>query len=236
VTGSIDVRHQAVVIRNSEVYGRIYNQVADRAYNGLLIEDVTVGPPTGNNGATTGSIGVCGYTARRVHIRNAPEGFRVGGYGHSGGRCGPVTIEDSYVKLVNSGSCDHGDGISELDWRPNSSVFRHNTIDMSGLRCATSPLYIGYGGVVTDNLIMGGSYVLRIYQWHSQAIYSQVAGNRIVNNSWDGGTGPALVETCSIIDAWRDNWVVTIGSDYQVTSMVRRLTNCPESTGAGSLP
>lgn len=230
ITGSLWIRGANVTVRNSEVYTRIYNQASGLAYNGLVIEDTTIGPPSGNSGATTGAIGVCGYTARRVEIRNSPEGFRVGGYGYSGGDCGPVEIVDSFGKLANVG-CDHSDGVQEYDWRPNSTVIAHTTIDMRGVSCATSPLYIGYGGVVKDNLLMGGAYVLRIYQWHSQATYTQVSGNRIVASSWDGGTGPTLVETCSIIASWRDNRLATIDSAYRVTAG-SLLTRCPESTAS----
>lgn len=235
VTGSISVVHQNVTIRNSEVYGRIYNQASGVAYNGLLIEDVTVGPPTGNNGEVNGSIGVCGYTARRVEIRNAPEGFRVGGYGYSGNRCGPVVIVDSYAKLVSTGGCDHGDGVQGFD-EPPGTVIAHNTIDMRGVGCSTAPIYMGdpYGATVTDNLIMGGSYTLRLHADGSATNYPRVVGNRIVEGAWD--YGPALVDACSTIGEWRANTVVRIDSGYAVTSTVRQLTTCPEATGVGSLP
>jgi hypothetical protein len=226
VTGSITIRAQNVTIRNSEVYGRIYNQASGVAYNGLLIEDTTVGPPSGNSGTTTGAIGVCGYTARRVHIRNGPEGFRVGGYGYSGGNCEPVLVEDSYMRLVATG-CDHSDGVQEYDGIPPGMVVRHTTIDMRGVGCSTAPIYVGdYGGVFTDNLLMGGSYTLRLHRDGSATRYPLVSGNRVVDGAWD--YGPVLVDSCAPIDAWRDNWVVRIDASYAVTSMVRRLTNCPE--------
>lgn len=232
VTGSISVVHQNVTVRNSEVYGRIYNQRSGTAYNGLLIEDVTIGPPSGNSGQTNGAIGVCGYTARRVHIRNAPEGWRVGGMSESGYRCGPVVIEDSYARLFNTG-CQHTDGVQEYDGMPGTIV-RHNTIDMRGVTCSTAPIYLGdsdgdYGGTVVDNLIAGGSYVLRLHAAGSNVTYPLVAGNLVVDGTWDWG--PALV-SCSRVGTWRDNYVVRIDSGYGVTSRVRRLSNCAETTYA----
>ncbi|HEY1276816.1 MAG TPA: hypothetical protein VGF25_18040, partial [Thermoleophilaceae bacterium] len=47
VTGSILVRAQNVTIRNSRVYGQIYNQVANQGYNGLLVEDTEIGADSG---------------------------------------------------------------------------------------------------------------------------------------------------------------------------------------------
>lgn len=227
VTGSIDVRHQNVMIRNSEVYGRIYNQLAGIAYNGLIVEDVTIGPPSGNSGEFDGALGVCGYTARRVHIRNAPEGFRVGGYDFSGNRCGPVVIEDSYVRLRSTGGCDHGDGVQELDGIPGGMIVRHNTIDMSGVTCGTAPIYVGdYGGIFTDNLLLGGSHTLRLHQWRPDTHYPRVTGNRIVNGSWD--FSPAAVDSCSIIDIWRDNWVVNLDDAGRIT-LLRSLSSCTET-------
>jgi hypothetical protein len=225
VTGSIEVRHQGVTVRNSEVYTRIYNQASGVAYNGLIVEDTTIGPPSGNSGATTGAIGVCGYTARRVEVRNAPEGFRVGGYGYSGNRCGPVVVVDSYVKLTADG-CDHSDGVQEYDGIPSGMIVRHNTIDMAGVGCATAPIYVGdFGGVFADNLLLGGSYTLRLHRWTSGARYPQVTGNRIVDGVWD--YGPALVDSCSIVDVWSSNWVVRLVDGHM--TLLRLLTICPET-------
>lgn len=226
ITGSLWIRGAGVVVRNSEVYTRIYNQASGVAYNGLVVQDTTIGPPSGNSGATTGALGVCGYTAERVEIRNAPEGFRVGGYGYSGNNCGPVVIRDSYLRLVATG-CDHSDGVQEYDGIPPGMVVDHTTIDMRGVGCSTAPIYVGdYGGVFTDNLIMGGSYTLRLHR-SSDTAYPLVAGNRLVDGAWD--YGPALVDTCSVIDVWRDNQIVRIDSGYAVTALVRPLTTCPES-------
>lgn len=228
ITGSLLIRAQNVVVRNSEVYTRIYNQASGVAYNGLVIVDTTVGPPSGVSNATTGAIGVCGYVARRVEIRNAPEGWRVGGDGYSGGRCGPVEISDSYARLRSTGNCDHNDGVQGYD-EPPGTVIAHNTIDMSNVGCSTGAIYVGdpFGATVLDNLLLGGSYVMRLHSSGSETSYPAVTGNRIVNGAWD--YGPVLVDACSTIAVWRDNTVVEIDADYRVTSTVRRLTTCVET-------
>ena len=228
ITGSLLIRAHNVVVRNSEVYTRIYNQASGVAYNGLVIVDTTIGPPSGNSGATTGAIGVCGYVARRVEIRNAPEGWRVGGDGYSGGRCGPVEISDSYARLRSTGNCDHNDGVQGYD-EPPGTVIAHNTIDMSNVGCSTGAIYVGdpYGATVLDNLLLGGSYVMRLHSSGTQTNYPAVTGNRIVNGAWD--FGPVLVDSCSTIAVWRDNTLVEIDADYRVTSTVRRLTTCAET-------
>jgi hypothetical protein len=218
VTGSILVRAQNVTIRNSRVYGQIYNQVANQGYNGLLVEDTEIGADSGTNNETTGAIGVAGYTARRVHIHNAPEGFRVGGYNASGQKLGGVVIEDSYVKLNNSNGCVHSDGIQGYD-EPPRTIIRHNTIDLAGLPCTTGAIYVGNDnpGLITieNNLLLGGSESLRLQE--GEATYDHVTGNRFVDGEWD--YGPIFVDHCSAVQDWTDNRIVTIDANYNITSL-----------------
>jgi hypothetical protein len=225
VTGSILVRAQNVTVRNSWVYGQIYNQVSGQAYNGMLIEDTTIGPPTGVGSQTSGGIGVAGYTARRVKIINSKEGFRVGGYNNSGGKLGGVTIEDSFVRLAGTGDCPHSDGVQGYD-EPPRTVIRHNTIDLSGLGCTTGAIYVGNDNpdliTIQNNLLAGGSYTMRLQE--GAGTYDHVSGNRFVNGEWD--YGPTYVVKCSAIADWSDNALVRIDASYHVTSVVRSLTTC----------
>jgi Bacterial TSP3 repeat len=227
VTGSIEVRATNVTIRNSRVYGRIYNQASGRVYNGMLVEDTEIGPDSGNNGQTAGSLGSAGYVARRVHIHNSTEGFRVGGYNYSGGQAGPVTIQDSFVDLDSRpGSCDHADGVQGYD-EPPSMVIHHNTIDMRGVQCSTAPIYIGDSPgskTVTNNLVMGGSYSLRLHNGASGITYPHVSGNRMVDDAWD--YGPLQIDTCSVIQAWSDNRLVRIDAGYNITWVGSPSTRC----------
>jgi hypothetical protein len=225
VTGSILVRAQNVTVKNTWVYGQIYNQVSGQGYNGLLIQDTDVGPPSGVSSLSDGAIGVGGFTALRVHIHNAEEGFRVGGYGSSGNKLGPVDIEDSFVELAK-GACSHNDGIQGYD-EPTRTTIRHNTIDTraSGPDCTTGAIFIGNGGAdlitIQNNLLLGGGYSLRM---GPGGTYDHVTGNRIVNGTW--GYGPALVSSCGAVQQWADNSIVTIDANYQVAGTVRALNTC----------
>jgi hypothetical protein len=233
VTGSISVRAQNVTIRNSWVYGEINNQASNAAYNGLLIQDTDVGPPTGVGSESAGAIGVGGYTALRVHIHNVQEGFRVGGYNTSGKQLGGVTIQDSLVQLVR-GSCSHNDGIQGFD-EPPRLILNHNTIDArdAGASCTTGATFIGNDNpdtiTVTNNLLGGGGFTMRLGGPGSDGpggTYDHVSGNRIINGGW--GSGPVLVDSCPNpppIADWSDNTVVTIDGNYQPTSTVRKITN-----------
>lgn len=233
IKGTLFIRAQNVTVKNSMVYGQIYNQVSNQAFNGLFIQDTTVGPPTGILRGGTGAIGVCGYTALRVQIRNTTEGFRVGGYGDSGGRCGRVTIMDSFVKLVQDGDVlTHADGIQEYDGIPGGMTVIHNTIDaFIGQPEANAAIAVGaagYGGTFRDNLTSGGGFVLRFLDIPGPgATFPEISGNRVVKNSW--GFGPADVDKCSSVGIWRDNRVAVIDSSYRVTSLDVRIANCPET-------
>lgn len=232
VKGTLFIRAQNVTVKNSMVYGQIYNQVSNRAYNGLLIMDTTVGPPSGILRGGTGAVGVCGYTAIRVHIRNSTEGFRIGGGGDSGNRCQKVTIQDSFVKLVQDGDVNtHADGIQEYDGIPGGMEVIHNTIDARiGQPEANAAIAVGaagFGGVFKDNLVGGGGYVLR-FLTSGSAFYPDISGNRVIDKSW--GFNPGVdVDNCSLVARWHDNRVATIDSSYRIVSLGARFTNCPET-------
>jgi hypothetical protein len=224
ITGSINIRAKNVTVRNSWVYGQIYNQVVGQQYNGLLVEDTTLGPPTGLSGQTTGAIGVNGYTARRVKVINSKEGFRVGGKGTSGDN--PVVIEDSYARL-NASTCEHADGVQGYD-EPSNVTIRHNTIDISGPGCATGAIYVGFEAkliTIQNNLLAGGAHTLRLQEGATK--YDHVSGNRIVNNTWDWA--PVLCLHPENVADWFDNKIVTVDSSYNITGTVRTLARCGDA-------
>lgn len=223
VTGNIDIRAQNVVIRNTEIRGAVMNDNVSTQYP-FTIEDSTVGPPTGCSSYGNGAIGISQYTARRVHIRNLPDGFRVAG--------GNITIEDSYVNVCSSNPNDHSDGIQAYGAAGGKNiVIRHNTIDQTRVTngAATAPIFLpsedrqGNSGAsisVIDNLLAGGGFTLRAYGLQFPAI----TGNKIVNNSWDYGP---LDVTCDTIGSWSGNAVVTANTAAgEVLSQVRPLDDC----------
>jgi hypothetical protein len=231
ITGAVHVRARNVTIRNSWVHGPIDNQAfangAGIDYGGLLVEDTDVGPPSGTSGSQNGAVGVSGYTARRVHIHNVVEGFRVARFNNPAipPRDETVVIEDSLVQ-IERGECSHNDGIQGFG-EPRRAIIRDNTIDTrhSGPECTTGAIFVGNGNqtLVTaeDNLLLGGGFTLRL---GPSGTYDHARGNRIVDRTW--GFGPVLVADCGDVRDWADNRVVTADGRYRVTSTVRRLRTC----------
>ena len=132
-----------VTVRRVELQGgSIANWEGSTCENGLLIEDTTLAPAPGHRYATDseGVAGVGGYTARRVKIWRRGEGFRDGG--KSGG-CGPVHIEDSFVKISVAPGCPgnpHSDGIQGFDGPP--LTVDNVTIDFRQADCGTAPFFV----------------------------------------------------------------------------------------------
>jgi hypothetical protein len=222
ITGNVYIRANNITIRNSMIYGTVSNWVSGVSYNGLLLENVDLGPPSGVLRETSGIVRGYGYTARRVHVHNTVEGFRVGW--ESQPNRGPVVIEDSYVDLDDSGQCDHSDGIQDYGGANIRVTVNHNTIDQRGVGCETAPIYLSDPGPksVTNNLLAGGSYTLRLHG----GSYDRVSGNRIVTNTWDWGPVSLDGLSCSAIGEWADNSVVAIDSLFRVTSTVSLLNTC----------
>jgi hypothetical protein len=227
VTGSIYVSGNGVVIRNSEILGKVDNNSnAGGARPSFTIEDSTIGPAACGS-ISDGVVGVANYTAKRLRIKNQPDGFRIAGSN--------VLIEDSYVTVCSKNPDDHSDGIQVYGAANGVNItIRHNTIDQRSVTngAATAPIFVptdadrqGNNGVtvtVADNVVAGGGYPLRIYGTLPLTAY--VTGNKVVNNSWT--YGPVDV-TCDKIKSWSGNAVVaydwTAGT---ITSQVRALTDC----------
>src|SRR5215210_2723948 len=237
VTGDLRVHARDVTIRNSWIYGSINNQQFAGGtginYGGMLIEDTDVGPPSGAGNTSFPAVLVAGYTARRVHIHNVAEGFRVADFNDSGAPTPDrqVVIQDSFVD-IERGECSHNDGIQGFG-EPPRTVIDHNTIDTtgSGPECTTGAIFIGNDKpdlvTVTNNLLLGGGFTMRIGGPGPDGpggTYDRVSGNRIVDRTW--GFGPVLVDDCGTIADWSDNRVVTVDAAYRVTSTVRALDDC----------
>jgi Bacterial TSP3 repeat len=198
--------------------GWINNNPGSTCGSGLLIEDVSITRTASGVESGSGQEGVIsygGYTARRVEITNRSEGFR-------SSSCGPVTIEDSFARIVRPDVCGdwHGDGIQGYD--STGLTVRNVTIDFidrtaAGFCGGTAPFfYWGHdnpqGRANVDRLLVkGAGYPFRL------TTPGRATGVRIVDKSWI--FGPISVK-CSLIGAW-DAKIVTIDSNYQVTSTVR---------------
>ena len=201
ITGSLNIQANNVVIKNSEIIGTVVNWDNGGSWS-FTIEDSTVGAKSGCRGAYTGfAIGADNYVARRLLVRGFSDGFRIGGPKH-------VRIEDSYVTLCSSSPSDHSDGIQAYG-AGGRSVIKHNVIDQRpAAKTATAPIFLPGGSdnrasasfVVTDNVVAGGGYSIRISQ-HAP----KVTGNKVEAGSW--AYGPMDI-ACDVIGEWRENSVV----------------------------
>lgn len=218
VNADLVIEADDVTVRRVEIQsGRINNEPRSRCYNGLVVEDVSLIPAPGRHTSATDqpAIGPGGYTARRVKIDGLAEGFRVGGRSHG---CGPVTIENSFARVLSPRPCGdwHGDGIQGYD---GAALQVHNvTLDLVEVTgCAgNAPFFYphsqGNQSVDIEGLLVkAGGYPFRL------GMPGSVRGLRIVAGSW--GYRPIDVR-CSIIRAW-DAKVVMIDSNYQSTRVLR---------------
>lgn len=227
ITGSVYISGNGVVIRNSEILGKVDNNAGSSSSRpSFTIEDSTLGPASCGS-ISDGVVGVANYTAKRVRIKNQPDGFRIAGSN--------VLIEDSYVTVCSKNPDDHSDGI-QVYGAANATniVMRHNTIDQRSVTngAATAPIFVptdadrqGNNGVtvtVADNVVAGGGYPLRVYG--SLPLTAYVTGNKVVDKTWD--YGPVDV-TCDKIKSWSGNAVITYDwNTGSILSQVRALTDC----------
>jgi hypothetical protein len=212
ITGDLLITANGVTIRNSQIDGTVLNEYGTTHYP-FTITDSTVGPVSGCISAP--GVGEADYTATRVHVRGHDDGFRVSGNN--------VNIFDSFAKLcANPGS--HSDGIQS--YCPTASctgvLFRHNTVDARNVDATFMVNLVdpNVGTVtVSDSLLMGGAYTL-VTQWHSGPKWV-VHDNRVVDQAW--AYGPASTENTCANQDWAGNSIVTIDSDYHLTSTVGAL-------------
>lgn len=227
ITGSLIVKAQDVVIKKSEITGKVVNDESSTKYR-FTIEDSTIGQASGCSSFGNGAVGIANYTARRVHIRGFPDGFRIAGSN--------VIIEDSFVKLCSANSNDHSDGIQAYGASSGTNIhIRHNVIDQRAVTngAATAPIFIPNDGdqqgnqnitvSVTDNVLAGGGYSMRIFG-NLPFTATAVTGNKIVNNTWE--YQPVDV-ACGSIGSWSDN--ATVNYDWNagiILSQVKALNDC----------
>jgi hypothetical protein len=216
--GNLIVDAPNVTVRRITMQGgRIINWPGPTCRNGLLVEDSTFEPPPGQrfSADSEGATGVGGYTARRVKIWRRQEGFRDGG--RSAG-CGPVRIEDSFVKLTIPPGCPgdpHSDGIQGVDGPP--LTVDNVTIDFREAACGTAPFFVpdeqGNTTVKVDRLlVMGGGATFRL------GVPGSVRRLSIVDRSWS--YYPVDVR-CELLTAW-DARLVRITRSYRVSRPLSR--------------
>ncbi len=211
IGGSIHVNAPNVTLRRIESLGaNVLNDDFSVCKNGLVIEDSNF---LGGSAETTdhdlAAIGTGGYTMRRVVVDDVPEGLRVGGRSMG---CGPVVVEDSYIRVVPPDVCNdwHGDGIQGYDG-DHLTVRRATVILVETNGCfGTAPFFYpedqGNTSIDVDGLLVeGGGYPFR------NGMPGTVQNLAIVDGSW--GYGPRDVQ-CSLVTAWQAN-IVTVDADGQ---------------------
>jgi hypothetical protein len=201
VGGGIEVAADNVTLRRVEVVGGWIGNWPDvgSCTKGLLMQQVSVVAAPGQDTSDLGAaISTGGYTADRVKIDGLPEGFRVGGQPQG---CGPVTIADSYVRIVAPESCAgldwHGDGLQ--GWEGDRLTLRDTTIVFQDRQdcMGTAPFFYpdqGNASVDIDGLLLqGGGYSFRL------GTPGSVRNLAVVQDSW--WFGPLDVK-CDLLDAW----------------------------------
>ena len=203
-----------VTIRRVKLQGGQIN-TGSPCNEGTLIVATTLEPPPGQSTVveSEGAISYGGYTARRVEIWRRAEGFRVGGKSDG---CGPVQIEDSFVKVVDPPGANglHPDGLQ--GYGGSAASVSNTTIDFRKSD-GTAPFFVPSGqgntsATVNRLLVMGGGYSFRL------GVRGAVSGLKVVDDSWD--YGPIDV-ACSALRSWEAS-IVTITSKYQIARTVRR--------------
>jgi hypothetical protein len=216
--GNLIVDAPNVTVRRVRMQGgRIINLPGPTCRNGLVVEDSTFEPPPGQQFSpdSDGATGVGGYTARRVKIWRRQEGFRDGG--RSAG-CGPVRIQDSFVKISIPPGCPgdpHSDGIQGIDGPP--LTIDNVTIDFSEAACGTAPFFVpeeqGNTTVKVDRLlVMGGGATFRL------GVPGSVRRLSIVEKSW---TYYPVDVKCELLTSW-DARLVRITRSYRVSRSLGR--------------
>ena len=210
VNGDIRIQAAGVMIRNTEVLGRVYNQDGDGHYP-FTIMDSTVGRAEGCYETGEGAIGVDEFVALRVRVTGFSDAFRISGNN--------VRIQDSFV--ASCGNPDsHADGIQGYGGGQNI-VLEHNTIDARVDVGGNSAIFFADGSrqaEVRDNLLLGGGFTLRLHDDTGGGTHFVVVGNRIGADSY--GYGPTSVDDCDKgrpIE-WTDNRLVAVDASYAVTA------------------
>jgi len=180
----------------------------------MTIQDSTVEPGPTPDTTDYPAIQTGGYTADHVKILDRGEGFRVGG--NSDG-CGPVTITNSYVKILSTGDCEglHSDGIQGFDG--NTLTLTNTTIDFNRegpcIGAGTSPFFYpdqsNTSATINGLLVMGGGINFRLLTPGS------VTNLNIVDHSWEYA---ATDVNCTLITHW-DAKLVTINTNYDITGI-----------------
>jgi hypothetical protein len=178
IDGEVQILADNVTIRRVRIRSGDYYPIRyfDNDNTGLVIEDSEI---EGTSDAATASVSFSNYTARRLNIHGAADGFKADAN---------VLIEDSWVHDLRNGPDQHNDGVQSTGGA--GVTLRNNWI--SG--ASNAAVQTGDEGAATEDLTLecnwfgGGGWTLNI-----RGSGATVPVNtRIVDNvfSRDHGYGP----------------------------------------------
>jgi hypothetical protein len=213
----INVYADNVTIRRVELLGgeinNVYGDTPVNCGHNMVVENVTFKQQPGQfEPSDFPVIGDGSYTMRAVEIDGRGEGPRLSD-------CGPVTIENSFIRIhgANEGTAAcadvHSDGVQAV--AGVGATARNNTIIFE-TGCGTSPWFVvrpteNRGTYIVDRLLVsGGGYSFR------QELTGSVTGLRVVDGAW--GYGPLDEMACGSLSNWEAK-LVTIDANYQVTGV-----------------
>jgi len=244
ITGDLVIEAANVTVKNSQIDGHVDNEPAPSS--SFTINDSSVGAIKGSydvktNCSTEGwpSINGHDFTANRVFLGGHQDGVDVVGNN--------VTVNDSVIQpcyqppeVVGSDGF-HTDGMQDQCSSTCSNItLSHNTIDArafykdpkTGVISSMGNSVLNLGSVadgkhaanviLRDNLFMGGGYSTDL-QYDGMGNKWVVTNNSWVQDAW--AYAPISTEgTCSN-QTWSGNRIVTIDTNFAVTSTVRT-TDC----------
>lgn len=208
--GRLYVLANNVTLRRVElVSARIVNYYSRVCYNGLRIEDVTIRRGPVDVGMPAIESG--GYAAVRLQADGITEGVRVGEQPNG---CGPVVLEDSWLRLEPPDDCSkptdwHGDGVQ--GYQGAEVTVRRSYIELvGGKRCpGTAAIFYSDQGntyaTIEDVVVAGGPYPFRL------ATPGRVSGLKVVADSWL--YAPVDVEDCKAVEWGKGNSIVRLAKD-----------------------
>ncbi len=213
--GVLYIRAPNVTLRRVEVVGgRIVNDYGTECANGLLIEDSSI--LRGDHDPENPAIEAGGYTARRLKVEGPSEGLRVG---EKGNGCGPVVVEDSWLKIDPPDNCVagqvdwHGDGVQ--GYQGPALTIRNSSIqlaDFPGCTGTAAFFYPDQGNttaVIENVLVAGGGFVFRL------GTPGSVTGLKVVDGSWDFGA--VDIADCGAVEWGPGNETVTVDEAGRVS-------------------
>ena len=210
--GTIEIDAPNVTLRRIQGVGAFVATDSDNACSsGLVIEDSEFTPGAVTSEKDPPVIGQGGFTVRRTVIDGVPEGIRSGA---SDIGCGPITVEDTYVRIISPDDCNdwHGDGIQ--GYGGAAVTVRNSTLimDVRNQCYGTAPFFYpkdqGNTSVDIDGLLVsGGGYPFR------NGMPGTVKDLDVVDGGWV--FAPVDVN-CAVVTSWQAK-VVTLHDDGTVT-------------------